>query len=133
MDKKLLGRTEDFNDNIPSLLDHAWHTFPVFIVIIESLLVYHSYPRNLMASLTIFGVTNGYIIWLLVIYTKIRVWAYPFINYLNPFTFILFAFICFLLNGLFYILGKFIAQLRWRERFQILQELENEAEENEYQ
>jgi hypothetical protein len=63
MDKKLLGRTEDFNDNIPSLLDHAWHTFPVFIVIIESLLVYHSYPRNLMASLTIFGVTNGYIIW----------------------------------------------------------------------
>jgi hypothetical protein len=24
MDKKLLGRTEDFNDNIPSLLDHAW-------------------------------------------------------------------------------------------------------------
>ena len=74
-----------------------------------------------------------------------RIWPYPFLNYLNPFTFILFAAACFLLGGTLFVFGKMIAYYRWKgtvlditinfsdlfvylERFQVLYELSNEMD-----
>ena len=41
-------------------------------------------------------------------------WVYPFMNYLNPFTFIVFAAATFCWNGLLYIIGKGLAYWRWK-------------------
>ena len=43
------------------------HTFPLFAVVIECVLVFHHYPSNMVAALTALGTSSVYMIWYLIL------------------------------------------------------------------
>ena len=43
------------------------HTFPLFAVVIECVLVFHHYPFNMVAALTALGTSSVYMIWYLIL------------------------------------------------------------------
>ena len=99
---------------IPASLNHCHHTFPVLLVLLESLIVFHRYPNNTVASFLNFLTSTLYIVWIVWVFTKAGIWPYPFFKLIPLPGLPVFFTVNFFIFLMFYFLGKAVCYLRWK-------------------
>ena len=113
MDREFIYPAE-LDKTIPFILNHFWHTGIIITSLIEVVVVFHRYPSNFKAFLMQFAIATAYIMWMVYLFNVTGRWPYPFIKLIPLPLFPVFCLSCLLVDVVFYFIGKFLCQLRWR-------------------
>lgn len=100
--------------HIPVSLNHCWHTAPLILVLLETLVVFHRYPSNIGAMVSNFLVSTLYIVWIVWVFTKASIWPYPFFKFIPLPGLPVFFAVNFFIVVMFYFLGKLFCYLGWK-------------------
>lgn len=112
-DRELIHPAE-LDEYIPVSLNHCQHTFPLLLVVLEGLIVFHRYPSNAVAALTNFSFSTLYIVWIVWVFTVSGNWPYAVVKVVPLPALPVFFTMNFFISLVFYFLGKFFCYLRWK-------------------
>lgn len=112
VDRKLIY-PEVYDKVVPSYMNHFWHTTILVWVLCEVYLVHHHFPSTAWAAASVFVYGSAYNMWLVYIYVMTGWWVYPFMKHLPPYGMALFLSSAMFLGLGLYLLGKWVARLRW--------------------
>ena len=112
-DREVIFPTE-LDQYIPQGLNHCWHTFPVLIVFLEAVIVFHRYPSTKLCAFGVFMLSALYIVWIVWVYSVAEIWPYDFFDLLPTVALPLFFLSNFLIILAFQFVGKHCCYLRWK-------------------
>ena len=112
-DRELVHPVE-MDKYIPPSLNHCQHTFPLLLVALEAIIVFHRYPSNTIATFTNFTFSTMYIIWIVWVFTMSGIWPYPFFKLVPLPALPVFFFVNFFICLTLYFVGKVFCYLRWK-------------------
>ncbi|XP_042874494.1 androgen-dependent TFPI-regulating protein-like [Penaeus japonicus] len=104
---------ELFDSWFPSWLNHAIHTMPVIGVLIELVLLPHSFPSRFVGFSMVAGVCFLYLIWVSYIAYLTGFWVYPILESLPMAGRAIFIGACSLLCSFMYVVGEWLNNKYW--------------------
>jgi len=116
VDRELIYPTS-FEKYNPPYINHIQHTFPLISVLVDMMLVDHSYNiKTLRLDLAMIGsVSLAYMGMLFYVKFTQGVWVYPFIGLMNNTTKAIFFAVSVLLSWAFYFGGKVMSSWLWQK------------------
>lgn len=98
---------------VPVYINHLWHTTILLWVIFEIYLFHHHFPSTGIAAVSVLVYGAMYISWVVYIFVMTDWWCYPIMKVLPPYAMALFFGFCLFLNLGFFLVGKWLAYVRW--------------------
>ena len=105
---------QELDKYIPAMLNHCWHTLPLFSGILEALVVFHRYPSHMTAVSCVFVFSTLYIIWIVWVFTNANIWPYPFFKLFPLPSLPLFFLANFIIAVMFQLFARVFCYLRWK-------------------